>query len=104
MANQPEKLINDLLKDIWNKKCCGDGERSKITFGLLARFLHLIGHISIKQMVHLDTSVYKELKRRSNLRELKRNSKKSDSDESLDMNKTPASACKILRIKEVDFI
>lgn len=40
---------------------------------VLSKLLHLVGHIAIREMVHLDTEIYKELKRRNNIRDLKKN-------------------------------
>ena len=38
----------------------------------LRNYLSVVGHVAIRQMVHLDTSVYKEMKRRNALRDSKK--------------------------------
>lgn len=42
----------------------------------LSRLLYIVGHVAIKQLVHLDVSIYKELKRRNTLREMQGKRKK----------------------------
>lgn len=86
-------------------------------YHLLSRLLYIVGHIAIRQMVYLDNAVYKELKRRNAIRELKKGNKSKDSvgsNNSAPNNPvstpvvaprkstaTPASARQTLRNKEV---
>ena len=44
----------------------------EVSTPLLSRFLFLIGHLGIRELVYLDQSVYKELKRRTAVREKKK--------------------------------
>lgn len=85
-----------------------DTTQNTVSLFLLSKLLYLIGHIAIKEMVHLDMSVYKELKRRDIVRNLKKE-KKSDKNEK-DINivrrskievSTPNSARQIILNKEV---
>lgn len=85
-----------------------DSTQNTVSLFLLSKLLYLIGHIAIKEMVHLDMSVYKELKRRDIVRNLKKE-KKSDKNEK-DINtvrrskievSTPNSARQIILNKEV---
>lgn len=46
---------------------------------VLSRLLYIIGHVAIKQLVHLDVSIYKEQKRRNMLREMQGKKKKQTS-------------------------
>lgn len=43
----------------------------------------MVGHTSMKQMIHLDTNVFKELKRRNCVRELKKKENKSKNRKSM---------------------
>lgn len=80
-----------------------------VPFFILSKLLYIVGHIAIKVMVHLDTSVYKELKRRDTIRKLR---KEKDSDKkdkhsrksrksASSVSSTPNSARQQLRNKEV---
>ena len=72
MANQPDHFAKTVLVDaaeIFNKM---KAKEKKSTVVLLARFVYIIGHIAIRQLVHLDSVVYKELKRRNALRDKKK--------------------------------
>lgn len=42
----------------------------------LSELLYVVGHVAVKQMIHLDVSIYKELKRRNAVREMRGKSKK----------------------------
>lgn len=80
------------------------------------RFAFLLGHIAMKQMIYLDTSVYKELKRRNALTKLaKTNMRNRDSVSSVSsvalhtsMRKslaaTTTASAKKRRRKDVSFI
>ncbi|XP_076685668.1 CAP-D2 condensin subunit isoform X2 [Andrena cerasifolii] len=110
LANQPDRLMHQLLLEVYSRGQFGNNDSSQhvVPFFLLSKFLYVIGHIAIKQMVHLDTSVYKELKRRDTIRKLR---KEKDSNEKTDIRKsnrksnvTPNSARQMLRNKEVSSI
>ena len=66
--------MQQLLLAVYSRGQLGnsDSPQHEVPFFLLSKFLYIIGHIAIKQMVHLDTSVYKELKRRDNIRKLRK--------------------------------
>lgn len=51
-------------------------EISDVSSIVLSKLLYIIGHVAIKQLVHLDVSIYKELKRRNTLREMQGKKKK----------------------------
>lgn len=101
------------MKQVLSQVCIrghfnNDSTQNTVSLFLLSKLLYLIGHIAIKEMVHLDTSVYKELKRRDIVRNL-RKEKKSDKNEK-DVNtvqrskievSTPNSARQIILNKEV---
>lgn len=85
-----------------------DSSENNVSFFLLSKFLYTIGHVAIKQMVHLDTSVYKELKRRDAIRKLKKEKKSNKNNSDLNKSRisstvvaTPNSARQILRHNEV---
>lgn len=58
---------------------------------VLSRLLYIIGHVAIKQLVHLDVSIYKELKRRNTLREMQGKKKKQIPKNSSMSNKAKSS-------------
>ncbi|XP_071628166.1 condensin complex subunit 1 isoform X2 [Temnothorax longispinosus] len=79
LANQPDKLINELLLDITEKGQLMNKDTdqvSDVSSTVLSRLLYIVGHVAIKQLVHLDVSIYKELKRRNMLREMQGKKKK----------------------------
>lgn len=51
-------------------------EESSASCTALSKLLYVIGHVAVKQLVHLDVSTYKELKRRNTVREIQGKSKK----------------------------
>ena len=79
LANQPDKLIKELLLSITEKGQFMNKETNEIldvSSFILSKLLYIIGHVAIKQLVHLDVSIYKELKRRNMLREMQGKKKK----------------------------
>ncbi|XP_077268187.1 CAP-D2 condensin subunit isoform X3 [Temnothorax americanus] len=79
LANQPDKLINELLLDITEKGQLMNkdtDQASDVSSTVLSKLLYIVGHVAIKQLVHLDVSIYKELKRRNMLREMQGKKKK----------------------------
>ncbi|XP_036138844.1 condensin complex subunit 1 isoform X2 [Monomorium pharaonis] len=79
LANQPDKLIKELLLNFTEKGQFINKEKNEISdvsSTVLSNLLYIIGHIAIKQLVHLDVSIYKELKRRNLLREMQGKKKK----------------------------
>jgi len=52
---------------------------SDVSSVVLSKLLYIIGHVAIKQLVHLDVSIYKELKRRNMIREMQGKKKKRKS-------------------------
>lgn len=77
LANKPDQLMKDLLLDIIKKDQSKEtNQASSISYTELSKLLYVVGHIAIRQMIHLDMSVYRELKRRNMLREMQGKSKK----------------------------
>ncbi|EFN85409.1 Condensin complex subunit 1 [Harpegnathos saltator] len=73
LADQPHELMKKLLLDICEKGQIVDKEKIqdiKVSYIVLTQLLYVIGHVAIREMVHLDTFVYNEQKRRNVLREL----------------------------------
>lgn len=100
--------MHQLLLEVHSRGQFGNNDSSQhtIPFFLLSKFLYVIGHIAIKQMVHLDTSVYKELKRRDTIRKLRKEKDSNEKDSRRSNRKsnagvTPNSARQMLRNKEV---
>lgn len=56
-----------------------NNQASSVSCTVLCKLLYLVGHIAIRQMIHLDMSVYKELKRRNAVRKTQGKSKKQAS-------------------------
>ncbi|XP_011702254.1 PREDICTED: condensin complex subunit 1 isoform X2 [Wasmannia auropunctata] len=79
LANQPDKLIKKLLLIITEKGQFMSEEANQVpevSSTVLSKLLYIIGHVAILQLVHLDVSIYKELKRRNTLREMQGKKKK----------------------------
>ncbi|XP_076167655.1 CAP-D2 condensin subunit [Ptiloglossa arizonensis] len=113
LANQPDHLMQQLLIEVYNQGQFNNNESSEhvIQSFLLSKLLYLIGHIAIKEMIHLDTSVYKELKRRNAVRKLRKgnnsNKKEKGSRQSRRSKETSCSrdsARQTLRNKETSLI
>ncbi|KAF7997890.1 hypothetical protein HCN44_009288 [Aphidius gifuensis] len=75
LANQPGNIAKDILIELMEKDTTGKIKKTKI-----AKFLYVIGHIAIRHMVYLDTDLYKELKRRNAIIELKKGNKNKELD------------------------
>ncbi|KAG7205865.1 hypothetical protein KM043_007797 [Ampulex compressa] len=113
LANQPDHLMKELIIHIFEKGLFTNNDteqESVVSSFLLSKFLYIIGHVAIKQMVHLDTNVYKELKRRNAVRELRKSAKSkkavpsSRKSRKSSVNSTPSSAGQTLRNKETSVI
>ncbi|XP_014473291.1 PREDICTED: condensin complex subunit 1 [Dinoponera quadriceps] len=79
LANQPNELIKKLLLDISKKGQITEEETAQkieVSYTVLSQLLYIIGHVAIREMVYLDTFVYKELKRRNAVREMQGKGKK----------------------------
>ena len=48
-----------------------DAQPVQFASGVLARLLSLVGHVALRQLVHLDLSVFGEMKRRRAIQEQK---------------------------------
>lgn len=84
LADQPADLLEDVLAHVAragnflrtapNPNATTATQEPQIEHPLphIARFLFLVGHTGIREMVHLDQSIYKELKRRNAVREKKK--------------------------------
>lgn len=75
LADQPQHLMKSCLLDILEHgQFTAPYQKQVVTNSAkLSKLLYLVGHIAIREMVHLDTTIYKELKRRSIIQELKQN-------------------------------
>ena len=97
--------MKQLLLQVYIRgKFNNDSSEHTVSSFLLSKLLYLIGQIAIKQMVHLDTSVYKELKRRDAIRKLKKEKNSNRKSRNLNSSQkltTPNSARQIIRNKEV---
>ncbi|PNF15628.1 hypothetical protein B7P43_G15860 [Cryptotermes secundus] len=96
LAEQPDVICQELLKDLLNqvkhgrppeilgnneifdglqgehKDTCSEPNThvsAECSFEVLSRFMFMIGHIALRQMLYLDVAVFCELKRRNMLRE-----------------------------------
>ncbi|XP_012269629.2 condensin complex subunit 1 isoform X1 [Athalia rosae] len=83
LADQPGLLMKDLLcKLIANfQPANGATQKSQMSSTSLANLFHIVGHIAIREMIHLDTAVFKEMKRRNMVAEKLKTQKKTDSRE-----------------------
>nr|XP_012231606.1 PREDICTED: condensin complex subunit 1 isoform X2 [Linepithema humile] len=82
LANQSDQLIKKLLLDITEKGQFTNREASQepiVSCTALSKLLYVVGHVAIRQMIHLDVSIYKELKRRNAVREMRGKRKKRTS-------------------------
>ncbi|XP_015126345.1 condensin complex subunit 1 [Diachasma alloeum] len=70
LANQPEKLIRDILKELNGKM-----SEPEVDSSSLAKLLYIVAHAAMRHMVYLDTAVYKESKRRNTILEAKKGRK-----------------------------
>ncbi|XP_017757299.1 PREDICTED: condensin complex subunit 1 [Eufriesea mexicana] len=111
LANQPDHLIKQLLLEVYIQgQFNSNSSEHTVSSFLLSKLLYLIGHIAIKEMAHLDTSVYKELKRRDIIRNLKKGKNSDKNEQNLNMSRksnavtTPNSARQIIRNKETSII
>ncbi|XP_076302628.1 condensin complex subunit 1-like [Lasioglossum baleicum] len=110
LANQPDHLMKQLLLQVYMQgQFNSDSSEHTVSSFLLSKLLYLIGHIAIKEMAHLDTSVYKELKRRDTIRKLKKGKDSNKNEKDLNISRrsnttTPNSARQIIRNKEISII
>ncbi|XP_076281904.1 condensin complex subunit 1-like isoform X2 [Lasioglossum baleicum] len=113
LANQPDHLMQQLTLFIYNQQQFNNNNLTEtiVPSYILSKLFYIIGHIAVKQMVHLDTSIYKELKRRDALRKLKKE-ERPDKGDRMSRNSrprkssimTPNSARQQLRIKDTSLI
>lgn len=109
MANQPDQLAKTLLIKTTNLFNETNQDDKKLRGLLLSRLVYLIGHVAIRQMVYLDTTVFKELKRRNALRDDKKGTKGRKTGRSIHhalnvTESTPNSASVTRRNKEVNML
>lgn len=111
LANQPDKLIKILLLDISEKGQIVGKEAAQstdVSYTALSQLLYIIGHVAIREMVHLDTFVYKELKRRNVVREMqgkgKKQASKCLSPSSFNKNRSMRRASKIRDVNQISII
>ncbi|XP_046412431.1 condensin complex subunit 1 [Neodiprion fabricii] len=117
LADQPDLLMKQMLSQLVKNFQLANGtiHRRNMPSAQLANLLHVVGHIAIRQMIHLDMHVYKELKRRNTLIEMVKMKRKGDinirniadttarsiRDGELD---TPSSASRMRRLKDTSTI
>lgn len=109
LANQPDQLAKTLLIKTTNLFNETNQDDKKLRGLLLSRLVYLIGHVAIRQMVYLDTTVFKELKRRNALRDDKKGTKGRKTGRSIHhalnvTESTPNSASVTRRNKELSTI
>lgn len=72
----PPLLLQEVLLFVGKKSKLVRSEDSSSTVEVpsfyISRFLYIVGHTGIREMVHLDQTVYKELKRRNAVKEKKK--------------------------------
>lgn len=103
MADQPEEIVKELLLSIAKP----NDDEATVPEIVLRNYMIIIGHVAIRQMIHLDTAVYKEMKRRNAVRDGKdkRVMNKSVRDSRRDStvsNVSTKSASHSIRNKEVN--
>ncbi|CAL7943553.1 unnamed protein product [Xylocopa violacea] len=97
LANQPDHLMKQLLLEVFSRgQFNGHSTEHTVSFFILSKLLYLIGHIAIKEMVHLDTSVYKELKRRDTIRKLKKEKNSNNNAKNTEVLNTSKSVYKLV--------
>lgn len=112
LANESDKLIKKLLLDITEKGQFMNKETnqvSDVSSTILSKLLYIIGHVAIKQLGHLDVSIYKETKRRNMIREMqgkkkKRISKSAMTTPDIRAKSTPTNARRPSRNKETSML
>lgn len=72
-----ERIICDVLRAVVVHATNSDNP-TKLELFIIIRLNNLFGEIAVRQMVYLDITVYKELKRRNHVREERKNEKKVD--------------------------
>ncbi|XP_039753451.1 condensin complex subunit 1 [Pararge aegeria] len=63
------KRIEEMCKSIEDTLVKDGEEEASIPYELLTRFIFVLGHIALQQLIYLDISVYSELRRRNQVRE-----------------------------------
>lgn len=56
-------------------KCSSQSSTVTVGVGVLTRFYVVVGHVALRQLVHLDTYIFSEMKRRSYLKDEMENEK-----------------------------
>lgn len=71
ICDTPEKVAIKILSEMYKKieetmvKDIGNEEEASIPAELLTRFVFILGHVALQQLIYLDISVYSELRRRN---------------------------------------
>ncbi|ROT63466.1 hypothetical protein C7M84_018678 [Penaeus vannamei] len=110
LAEHPDLICGDILQEMCKimlssyteaADSAGDGsqpetEDIKVPVGILTRFFVFVGQVALRQLIHLDTYVFSELKRRNYLKEemeteKKKKKKKRNTRKSLATSATEAS-------------
>ncbi|XP_044764011.1 condensin complex subunit 1 [Coccinella septempunctata] len=85
VCSKPEAVCENLLRNII-VTLTGKNEKELSEFQLV-RFCQLLGCIAVSHLDFMDNTLYKELKRRNNIREQKKKNKKSDLNKSRNSSK-----------------
>ncbi|KAF7403509.1 hypothetical protein HZH68_006303 [Vespula germanica] len=104
LANQPHHLIKNFLLDIYKtEQFTVENDKSIVISSIvLSKLLHIVGHIAIREMVHLDIEIYRELKRRNNIRDLKKNKDLNKDNTKRNVSISSISSCnRSVRAKEI---
>ncbi|XP_041979306.1 condensin complex subunit 1 [Aricia agestis] len=82
ICDTPDVLCTKLLSDMYKKiqetmvKDAENEEDISMPTELLTRFIFVLGHIALQQLIYLDISVYSELRRRNQVREERKEEEK----------------------------
>lgn len=96
MCKKPEQVCQVLLNSVYPTlvKMSQEG-KDKIQNFVLIRVCQMCGFIALKQLEFMDDSVYKELKRRQNMRDGQKKKKSSDKKNTSRHNATDMSVVSI---------
>ncbi|KAK9876242.1 hypothetical protein WA026_012541 [Henosepilachna vigintioctopunctata] len=86
LCSKPETVCEEILKRIISSVTAND--EKKFTNYQLVRFCQLLGCIAISHLDYMDNTLYRELKRRHNMREQKENQKKTKNNKKNVNNRT----------------
>ncbi|CAF4904025.1 unnamed protein product [Pieris macdunnoughi] len=72
-CDTPDVVASELLAEMYarieEQTTDADDDSTDVPAELLTRFVFVLGHVALQQLIHLDISVYSELRRRNQVRE-----------------------------------